>query len=51
VNKTICAIIGVVILESVALITHTDGRYFGLALAAVAGLGGFSLGRITKGTP
>jgi len=37
-----------VILESVALLTGIDGVYFGLAIAAVAGLGGYSLARIIK---
>ena len=44
---SICAIIAVLILETVALLTHTDGRYFGIAVAAIAGLGGFFLSRAT----
>jgi len=45
---TIAAIAGIVILESIAMLTHTDGRFLGLAFVAVAGLGGYSLARLLK---
>jgi len=47
-SVSIAAIAAIVIIESVALLTHTDGRYLGLALVAVAGLGGFFLGRLVR---
>jgi len=46
---TLAAIIGATTLETVALLTHTDGRFLGLALIIVAGLGGYSVGRLTRG--
>jgi len=45
---SICAIAGIVIIESVALLTRTDGRFLGIALVAVSGLGGFFLGRTVR---
>jgi hypothetical protein len=50
-SQTICAIAGIVILESVAMLTHTDGRYLGIALVAVAGLGGYSLANLLRRKP
>jgi hypothetical protein len=50
-TNTICAIIGITVLESVAMLTHTDGRFLGLALVAVAGLGGYSLANLLRRKP
>ena len=47
---TIVAIAAAALLEAIALLTHTDGRYFGLALAAIAGLGGYHLGKRQRPT-
>jgi hypothetical protein len=44
----VVAIAAIAIIETAALLTHTDGRYLGLAIAAIAGLGGFFLARATK---
>jgi hypothetical protein len=43
------AIAGITVLESVALITRVDGALLALAIAAVAGLGGYNLGRQQNG--
>lgn len=45
VSVSIAAIAGIVILEAIALLAKIDGRYFGIAIAAVAGIGGFFLSR------
>lgn len=39
------AIGGIVILESIALFCGVDGTLFGVCVAAIAGLGGFIVGR------
>lgn len=49
--RVLTAIIGVVVLESVALLTGLDGWCFGIAVSAVAGLAGFSLARLTQPPP
>jgi len=41
------AITGLVLLETSALWTHTDGVYFGLVVAAVSGIAGFTIGKTT----
>lgn len=44
------AIAGLVLLETTALITHTDGAYFGIIVAVVAALAGYTVGvTVTKG--
>ena len=46
---TICAIIGIIILEAIALIQGIDGAILSIAIAAIAGLGGFQLkSKLTK---
>lgn len=42
------AILCITILEGIALLTHTDGVLLGAAIAAIAGLGGFIVGRGSK---
>ncbi|MFZ1946910.1 MAG: hypothetical protein WAW06_05140 [bacterium] len=49
--RVLAAITGIVILETVALLTRVDGKCFGIAVAAVAGLGGFSLAQVTRRNP
>lgn len=44
--KSCFAIGGIVILEALAIISGIDGHYFGIAIAAVAGIGGFALAKI-----
>ena len=39
------AIIGLVILETAAILTHTDGAYFMPVVAAISGLGGYELAK------
>jgi hypothetical protein len=46
--KACAAIGGIVILESVAMITGHNGTVLRLSIAAIAGLGGFVLGRLWK---
>jgi len=41
-DKTLTAIVAIVILEALAIINHIDGALFGIAIAAIAGLGGFA---------
>lgn len=41
--KVCVAIAGIVILESIAMLTGHNGTMLRLALVAIAGLGGFSL--------
>ena len=42
-NKTIIAILAVVILEAVAIWRGIDGATLGIAIAAIAGLGGYEV--------
>ncbi|MGH8003259.1 MAG: hypothetical protein ACRECJ_00845 [Limisphaerales bacterium] len=42
----ISAIIGITVLEGLALYKGLDGKFFGLALASIAGIGGFSLSKL-----
>jgi len=44
-NKAIIAVIAITILESIALIKDIDGALFGIAIAAISGLGGFAIGK------
>jgi len=37
-------ICGIVILESIAMLTGHDGYCFGLAIAAIAGISGYEIG-------
>ena len=40
--RIVCsAIVGIVILEAVALLTGHNGTYFGISLALIAGLAGY----------
>lgn len=41
--KTYIAIIGLTVLESIALVTGHDGLLFSLIVAAVSGLGGYAI--------
>lgn len=48
------AIVGLTVLESVAMLTGNDGTLFLPVVAAVAGIGGFSIGKVkgkTKKAP
>lgn len=47
-TKTTLAIIGIIILEVVALINHINGALLGFAIAAIAGLGGYGIGTRKK---
>lgn len=42
--KTTIAIIAILILEGLAIWRNIDGALLGLAIAAIAGLGGFEIG-------
>lgn len=46
--KVCAAIAGIVIIEVAALLTGHDGTILSLAVGAIAGLGGFSLARLTQ---
>jgi hypothetical protein len=46
--KAVAAIAGIVILESVAMLTGHNGTVLRLSIAAIAGLGGFVLGQLWK---
>lgn len=39
------SIIAIVILEGIALLTHTDGALLAGSMALIAGLGGYTIGR------
>jgi hypothetical protein len=39
----IAAMVGIVILESIALLKGIDGAVFGIVIAALAGLGGYQV--------
>jgi hypothetical protein len=43
ISKVIAAIIGIVILDSVALMNGINGTYMTLAFVAIAGLGGYEI--------
>jgi hypothetical protein len=47
-HRVSIAIAGIVVLESIAMITGHNGTILRLALVAVAGLGGFSLASILR---
>jgi len=42
----VTAIVGITVVEVVALSNHIDGTILLLALASIAGIGGFSLARL-----
>ena len=42
------AIIALAALEGVALATHTDGAMFGVVITAIAGLGGYQVGKVIQ---
>jgi len=46
--KVISAIAAIVILEGIALFRGIDGAVFGLAIAAIAGLGGYTISELKK---
>jgi len=46
---TVVSILGIVILEGIALWKGVDGVALSAGVAAIAGLGGFRLGKILKG--
>lgn len=48
-QKAIAAITGIVIIETIALLIGMDGALFGIAIAAIAGLGGFVIAQSRKG--
>lgn len=48
--RIVCtAIIAVAVMETTALLTKTDGALFGIAIAAIAGLGGFVVRLVKPG--
>lgn len=47
-TKVLVAIIAIATLEGIALWRGMNGAIFGLAIAAIAGLGGFTIGSIRK---
>lgn len=46
--KVYLAIISIVVLETIALCKGIDGKCLALAVIGLAGLGGFTLGRIKR---
>lgn len=50
-NKTIIAIIAIAILAGVAIFKDMNGVILSLAVAAIAGLGGYELGTHRKPKP
>jgi hypothetical protein len=46
--RIICSVAGIVVLESIAMLTGHNGTLLRIALVAVAGLGGFSLASILR---
>jgi hypothetical protein len=50
-SKVCAAIAGIVILETVAMLTGHNGTLLRIALVAIAGLGGFSLAQFTRRNP
>ncbi len=44
----ITAIIALAALEGVALATHTGGAELGVVIAAIAGLGGYQVGKVVQ---
>lgn len=49
-TKVSVAIAGIVILETVAMLTGHNGTLLRLAIVAIAGLGGFSLAQLVRRT-
>jgi len=47
-KRALACIAGIVVLETTALLTNHDGQLFGLAIAALAGIAGFSLAQILR---
>jgi len=47
----ITAIIGVVVLEGMAIMKDIDGAFLGAAIAVIAGLGGYQIGLRTPTPP
>lgn len=46
--KALVGIAGIVVLESIAMLTGHNGTVLRLAMAAVAGLGGFAVGQLFR---
>ncbi|MBA7669719.1 hypothetical protein ES703_77852 [subsurface metagenome] len=46
-TKASLAIVAIMILEGLAILKGIDGALFGLAVTAIAGLGGYTIGRRT----
>jgi hypothetical protein len=46
--RAVAGIAGLVVLECVAMLTGHNGTVLRLAIAAVAGLGGFAVGRLIR---
>lgn len=46
--KAVAGIVGVVVLESVAMLTGHNGTVLRLSIAVVAGLGGFAVGALWR---
>jgi hypothetical protein len=44
------AILGIVILEAIALLTHQDGAILGMALTIIGGIAGFTLNTLIPTT-
>jgi len=50
-QKVVCAIAGLVIIECVALFNGIDGTLMAIVVAAVAGLGGYSVAKLKAAPP
>jgi len=46
--RVLASIAAIVVLECVAMATGIDGKCFGLAIALIAGLGGFALAKVQR---
>lgn len=46
--RIIAAVAGIVVLETIAMLTGHNGTLLRIALVAVAGLGGFSLANVIR---
>lgn len=47
-TKVLSAIVAIAILEGIALFMGMNGAIFGVAIAAIAGLGGYTIGQLKK---
>lgn len=45
---TVTAIVAITVLEAIALLKNIDGTLMATVVAAIAGLGGYTLGQVMK---